>query len=627
MRRRLGIFLCLALLCTVAWLWGREAREPAAGWKEVAPGVFRSPGVSAGYALVSGEHALLIDAPVSPDEQKVPGVKTIEQVLLTHHHRDLLHAVGGLLAHKVAVRAPKESAPWLKPEGVARYWRESLPLRNSRTAYLVVAEGFPEVDCSLAEGEAIDWRGWTVRVVASPGASPDHLAFAVRRGKTGPLLLFCGDALAAPGKLWAPYTTDWDHWTDAGLKPTAESLRKLARLSPDVVLPAHGPVIRTGTVAALEQTAEAVAEVGFLKSFERYSKERRKNPPKYNFLVKEQAGSNGSKPWSRISRHLWVTGNTYVLASDDGPCLVVDPWDPHSAKQIPLLQGGEKLGKVEVVLCSHAHFDHYDGAYTLLERDRPDVWTLDAVAVPVADPFLLRAPFLDVRPLKIHRRLKDGETAVWREYQFRFRFLPGQTEYTMGVETTIDGKKCFFTADNFFHHDLFSGTGGWMGLNRSGPLLYEASARKVLEARPDWVLAEHGSAMEFNAEDFQRRVDWGKEGAKAAHAVCPSGDYRKDWNPHRIHVEPLVQKARAGETVKGTLVVSNPLGWKEQVRVVLEGRGRTPDQTWDVEVGAGAEVRRPITLALEKSVAVGRQVLPLRAEGDASDAFVVVDVE
>ena len=68
----------------------------------------------------------------------------------------------------------------------------------------------------------------------------------------------------------------------------------------------------------LSQTADAVEEVGFLKSFERYTKERVKNAPQYAFLVaKEQAESNGSKPWSQVSEHLFLTGNTYVLVSKD----------------------------------------------------------------------------------------------------------------------------------------------------------------------------------------------------------------------------------------------------------------------------------------------------------------------
>jgi glyoxylase-like metal-dependent hydrolase (beta-lactamase superfamily II) len=597
--------------------------------------VLRSPGLPAGYALVQGDRALLIDAPCPPEGLRARGVKKVEVVLLTHHHRDGLAAVGACLAGGARVRAPKASAPWIGPAGVARYWRESLPLRNSRTAYLVLPEGLTSVDCSLEDGWEIAFGDWAVRVVATPGHSPDHVAYLARKKAGGKRFLFAGDALAGAGKLWSPYTTDWDHWTDAGLRPAAESLRKLARLRPDCLLPAHGDVL-AGEVKsaaarrALERAASATDEAGFLKSYERYTRERLRDPPVYAFLARRQAGTNGSQPWSRLSKHLWLTGNTYVLASKDGPCLVVDPWDPHSAKQIPKLQKDEGLGKAEVVLCSHAHFDHYDGAYTLLQRDAPKVWTLDQVAGPIADPSWLRAPFLDARPLPVAKRLRDGEVARWREYTLNFHFLPGQTLFTMGVETTIDGKKCLFTADNFFHHELYSGTGGWMGLNRSGPLLYAHSARKVLELRPDWVLAEHGSAMEFSAEDFRRRVEWAQVSARAADAVCPCGDHRHDWDPHHVRVEPVLLRARAGQTLSAELVVANVLGRKRRLNVTLQGRGKTADQSWAVEVGPGAVARRPLKLTLSDRLPPGRHVFALEArDGDAvepGDAFVAVDV-
>ena len=633
--RVLSALLSLGLLSAAAWLAGGAGGEaPAAdAWKEVAPGVFRSPGPAFGYALLDGDAALLIDAPCGPDGLKAQGMKKIDAVLLTHHHRDTAAFAARFLADKVPVRAPKASAEWLTPDGVQKYWKESLPLRNSRTAYLVLPEGLDGVDCSLADGQAIDWHGWELSVVESPGHSRDHVAYAARKGKDGRLLLFCGDALAAPGKLWSPYTTDWDHWTDLGLKPTHQSLRKLADLKPAVLLPAHGDVIDRDAVGALTRTADAAEEVGFLKSFERYTKERLKDPPKYAFLAKEQAESNGSKPWSQISEHLYLTGNTYVLVSrdDDKPYLVVDPWDPHSAAQIPKLQVEERLGKVEVVMFSHAHFDHYDGIYTILERDKPEVWTLDQVATPLADPYLLRAPFLDPRPVTFDRRPKDGDVLTWREYRLRFHHLPGQTEFTMGVEAVIDGKRCYFTADNFFHQDQFSGTGGWMGLNRSYPLPYSESAQKVLDAAPDWVLAEHGGAFEFNAEDFRRRVQWGKECARAADAVCVSGSLLHDWNPSRVHVEPVLQQARAGNVLKGALVVSNPLTRREKMTVVLEGRGLTPDQTWEVDVAEGETVRREITVPLGGGVPPGRRIFPLRVTGpdgaDGGDAFFAAEVE
>lgn len=628
------IVLCVGVFALAVWIGTQKAEnsEVASDWKQVVPGVFRSPGMSAGYALIAGERALLIEAPANAHGLKRHGVRTIDAVLLTHHHRDTAAFAGNFLAQRVPVRAPRASAEWLTPKGVTSYWRNSVPLRDSRTAYLVLPEGLDGADCSLHDGLMIDWNGWNVRVVATPGHSRDHVAFAVSKGERGPLIVFCGDALAAPGKIWSPYTTDWDHWTDAGLKPAAESLRKLAQLRPKLLLPAHGPVIETDVVKALERTAAAVEEVAFLKSFERFTKQRLKNPPQYRFLAHEQAATNGSKPWSKISEHLFLTGNTYVLVSKEKRAfLVVDPWDPHSARQLPKLKEDERLGDLEVVLCSHAHFDHYDGIYSVLQRDKPQLWTLDRVAIPVSDPSLLRAPFLDPRPLKFDRLAKDGETLTWREYHLRFCALPGQTEFTMGVQTVIDGKKCFFTADNFFHQDQFSGSGGWMGLNRSFPLPYAESAQKVLDAHPDWVLAEHGGAMEFSAEDFLRRVQWGKECARVADAICISGNHRCDWDPHRVHIEPVILKAKPGDTLHATLVVSNPLSRPVKHKLTLEGRGRFASQTWTLEVPAVSTIRREFSLRLDPETPAGRQVFIVQGNSgemaDGADAFMAVDVE
>ena len=136
--------------------------------------------------------------------------------------------------------------------------------------------------------------------------------------------------------------------------------------------------------------------------------------------------------------------------------------------------------------------------------------------------------------------------------------------------------------------------------------------------------------MEFNAEDFRRRVRWGRACARAADAVCVSGRHRHDWDPHAVHVEPVLQQAKPGATLKGTLVVGNALGRPRKLTVTLEGRGLVPDRAWEVEVPAGGEVRREVAVRLGEQVAAGRHVFALRvAEGnvtDPGDAFLAVDV-
>jgi glyoxylase-like metal-dependent hydrolase (beta-lactamase superfamily II) len=558
------------------------------------------------------------------------GAKTIELVLLTHHHRDIVFATEKYLAQGIPVRAPKNSAEWLLSPGVTKYWTDSLPLRNSRTAYLVVPAGLDQVKCDLEDSQELSWRGWKLRVVATPGHSRDHVSFLATRQGTE-RILFAGDALASPGKMWSPYTTDWDHWTDMGLAPAAASLHKLAELQPTLICPAHGAPIKADCAAALKQTADAVAEVGFLKSFERFSKQRLGNAPEYEFLAKEQAATAGEKPWSQISPHLFLTGNTYVLVSKDNRIMVFDPWGKRSVDQVGKLQSDRQLGEVELVMFSHAHFDHYDGVYDLPGREKYAVWTLAEVAAPLADPLFYRAPFLDARPVKIDRRMRDGEAAAWREFTFRFHHFPGQTFFTMAVETEIDGKRCLFTADNFFHQDQFSGSGGWMGLNRSWPGLYASSAQKVLELKPQWVLAEHGGAFVFNPEDFRRRVRWGEAAGKAADALSPGGDHRRDWNPHRIHMEPLVHRARPGAALQMNLVVENTRAIAESLTIRLDGRGAIPDHELKIDVPPGRTFTEAIRLKLTENVRPGRYVIPIRAEGagtlDCSDPFVVLEVE
>lgn len=630
-RTRLTL-LCAAAVGLAAWLGaaGESSKHPDE-WVELLPGIRRSALPPYSYALVDGKAALLFDAAHAGGGLKRKGIETVDAVLLTHHHRDTCAAAAPFRAAGVRVRAAKNAGTWLLPQAVREFWRDAIPLRDSRVEpYLVVPEGVEGIDCSLVDGDEISWHGWSVRVVATPGHSKDHLAFAARRGG-GPLVVFCGDALSAPGKLWTPYTTDWDHWTDLGLKPTAASLRKLSALKPNLLLPAHGEPIRENCAAALDQTAAVVEEVAFLKSFERFTKQRIGNAPHYRFLAKEQAESNGSKPWSHISEHLFLTGNTYVLTTNESDAfLAVDPWGKLSADQIAKLKKDRRLGRLEVVMFSHAHYDHYDGVYHFPDRNTFEVWSLDRVSRPVAEPYQFRAPFLDARPVRFDRRMRDGDGATWREYRFVFHHLPGQTEFTSGIEASIDGKRCYFTADNFFHQDQFSGTGGWMGLNRSFPLPYAASARKVLDAAPEWVLAEHGGPFEFNAEDFRRRVRWGEACAAAADAVCPSGNHRRDWDPNRVAVRPLLQKAKPGETVSATLVVSNPLRRALRTTVSLEGRGLVPDQRFQIEVAAGETGERDFRFPVSDRLTPGRHVFALRAanpaEFDGSDALMVVDV-
>jgi glyoxylase-like metal-dependent hydrolase (beta-lactamase superfamily II) len=321
----------------------------------------------------------------------------------------------------------------------------------NRWSYLVHPTGIEGVRCDLEDGQTIAWHRWAIEVLATPGHSPDHLAFLARRKPPaeGGLIAFCGDALCRPGKIWSPYTTDWHHVNSDGLQAAAASLDSLASRKPDLMCPEHGEPIVQQIPEALAATAQALRRAALLKSFERYTKEVVGQPPQVAFLAPDQVASpnpqGNPKPWTKLAPHLYLTGNTYALASKDGPVLLMDPYAQDLEQHIEELRKDHGVGPVEVVLISHAHNDHYTGVFALPRREQFQVWTLDRIADVIGNPWRFRAPYVDARVVQTDRRLADGETVNWREYRLKVHHQPGQTAFAMAVEVEVDGKKCLFT--------------------------------------------------------------------------------------------------------------------------------------------------------------------------------------
>lgn len=633
------------------------AKNPAP-WTAVVPGLLRSPGrpdAPTAYALVAGGRAVLFDCPEGTDlaglRSAVGGDFRIERCLLTHHHRDTAGGAAALRAAGIAVHGPKAEAEFLLPDAVAAYWVKNIPVPGSRLGYLVLPAGIEGVMCDQADGSRHDLPGWTVVAVATPGHTRGHLAYRLLRagepfpGPAGAVLpdkggiLISGDAVHSPGKVWSPYTTDWDHWTDAGLDPAARTLRRLADLAPSHLCPAHGAVMAEGPVfsvpAALLRTAERVAEAGFLKSFERFTKHRLGNAPDYKLLVpRETVVGLGGKTtrFTPVGAHLFIHDNTWVLTAGSGRGLLMDLYGRDTPARLEQLIREQGIAGLDAMLVSHAHYDHYLGIHDWNRgRDPPlPVWGLDVVADAVAEPLRYYAPFLEKRPVPYARKVSDGGVIRWEEYELKFHHLPGQTHFTQGVEVVVDGRRCLFTADNWYHHDHYSGSGGWMSLNRASPAGYAEGARRVLRIKPDWILAEHGGPFEFNAEDFRRRVQWGDAAAMALDAISPTGDHRVDWDIHRAGVEPLLTGLPAGaDKTTVHLRLTNPTTVAERTTCRLLGRGLAEADAVTTDLAPGATVRQAWTVRFPKPLPPGRHVFAVTVESprglEPADAFFVVD--
>lgn len=617
-------------------------------WTEVAPAIYRTTSSPFGHAIVDGDRCLLVGAPYRVGPTTLPGrAKQCDLVILTHHHRDTSATATAFAAANIPVRAPKLSEAYLSSTAVSAYWDKSIPVATpgrfpplmerfwNDWTYLVHAVGIDAIQCDLKDRDQIAWQGWQITALATAGHSRDHMSFlAIRPSRNADRICFCGDAIAASGKIWSPYTLEWHHQKDEGAVAASTSLRSIAAEKPTLLLPEHGEPIRDDNVqSALLETAELLGQLGAAKNYDAFTRSLG-SVPGYRFLAPEQVGTANPQgnpvPWTKLSPHLYLTGNTHAICSKDGPVLLMDPYSRNIVERVAELKRDHGFGPVEVAMISHAHNDHYTGIFALPDRKSFQVWTLNLVAETVDHPHRYLAPYVDARVPHVDRSLKEGEVIRWHEYELKIHHLPGQTVFAMGVEAQIDGKKCLFTGDNFYHHDQYTGSGGWSGRNRGLPAGYAASTDLILKMRPDWILAEHGGAFEFHPEDFRRRREFALRAAELADRLSPRGDHRVDWDPQRIRIEPLITPATAGATIRCQLKIDNPL--KRSVRhSIRTGRPELPARQWEVTTDAESTSTLDIPLQLPAALPAGRLIVPMVVEEDnnidSSDTFVVLDIQ
>lgn len=175
----------------------------------------RSPTGQTNVVIVGSDPALLVDPAAVTDQLNAAiAERDVGHVAVTHHHPDHVGAV----------------------EHYAEQCDATVWARTGRTEEFAAAAGVTP-DRTFAEATAIPTGGESVRVLDTPGHAPEHVAFAHGTGDDGgPAALLCGDLAVAEGSVAvaAPH---------GDLRAYLTSLRRVRAMSPDRLLPGHGPAM------------------------------------------------------------------------------------------------------------------------------------------------------------------------------------------------------------------------------------------------------------------------------------------------------------------------------------------------------------------------------------------------
>jgi glyoxylase-like metal-dependent hydrolase (beta-lactamase superfamily II) len=421
------------------------------------------------YLLVDGDRGLLIDAGSGAVHDHLPevGVRQVEWVLHTHHHRDQCWGTPRLRRHGVRVAVPEYERHLFDQAELFWQTRRTFDNYNDRNTFFTVAENIP-VNAVLEDYETFTWRGYSFQVLPAKGHTlGSSTLIAVIDGRR---IAFTGDLLAAGGKLYQLHATEYTYGSMEGVLFTLQSIQALRKRQVDLCLPSHGGPI-TDVPGDIDRLQRRLMECVRLGRGMRVA--GRDSIPETVFLPEPR--------FIPLSRHLlwggvWTCSNFYVVLSESGKALFVDyghSFWPHMhigpdhdglesmrfvEHHLDELREEYGVTRFDVVVPTHIHDDHTCGIPFLQRHHGTQCWALEQVGQVLADPAAWAStPCTFPKPIRIDRWLTDGERFRWEEYEFDIYFAPGQTEFHSVYAGLIDGRKVAFTGDNYFVAEVVSG--------------------------------------------------------------------------------------------------------------------------------------------------------------------------
>lgn len=439
-----------------------------------------------------GEEALLIDLGDGSvvDALEECGIRWVDGVLFTHHHRDQAYGASRILAGGGWTGAPEAERTLF--EEVDTYWNDP---RNRWHVYHfrphhVLTEPVP-IHRTFVDGDTLKWTPARMTALHTPGHTDGSMTYLV--DVDGQRIAFCGDLIYDEGQILDLYSlqkgfgglTDYHGFMGAWREVVA-SLRRIESAGATVLVPSHGNIIRDpkSAIDLLENRLHELYE-NYLSTSALW----------YYFpdLLHEQSPTAKpvavapSLPVPPFLRHI---GTSWMIRSEDGHLLVMDCGSEEVMRSIEQWMACGEVKTVDALWITHYHDDHVDAIPQFRNRFGCPVITEGAVAQVVSQPDRWHLPCLSPWAIPVDRVVKHGESWQWQEFTLTAYHFPGQSLYHSGLLVEGRGLRLFFCGDSFTP----TGLDDYCAFNRN--LLgegvgYDFCLQLLEELQPDLLLNCH----------------------------------------------------------------------------------------------------------------------------------------
>jgi glyoxylase-like metal-dependent hydrolase (beta-lactamase superfamily II) len=596
-----------------------------AAFQTVMPGVHVWQDACQVYVLKQGDAALLInlgDGSVLDHLTEI-GVKKVEWLLLTEHHRELCQGYPKLKSVGTKVATSEIEKEILHQPLSFRQWHPRLSDRYSvhGASYVRPPQSPLKVDRVLADGDVFSWSGFEITCLSTPGHSPGSMSFLIHHD--GQHVAFTGGVMHDGSKMTNWFDSEWDYGFGKGLDALIASVKKLAETGVETAFPSQGPIIHQ-------------ANRQFLTYHEKLVSFR---PDYLRGYPVEQLSKRGLHPATKptaahyivqVTPHLYMFGpemagkNFAILIADSGHALLLDcGLFPKLVLERIISDMKQHLGLKQIDACwiSHSHGDHFT-LFPALQDHGVKFWTMDSIADKCENPRFYDYPAMigaynaGFEKAKIDRILKAGEVIEWEGYKLHIDWMPGQTEFGNALWLELDGKKVVFTGDNLFGDPADPAQNGHECVNARNSAIIEegylVAAKYLQKLKPDLIMGAHGVLMTEPAAFVERFHEWCLRAIQKYKNLLPERNYEYLFDPYWVSAYPY--RVDVSSDAEVTITVRNFRTMEQRHRIVLNVPPGVRADPAVLEGSIAAASRQSFRVKLHadlNQVAAGVQMVPL----------------
>lgn len=539
--------------------------------KQVLPDLFLWTDVCNVYVIRAGDAAILIDLGDGSvlDHLAEIGVKQVEWVLFTHHHREQCQGAERLAEWSPRLAAPDAERAFFESPTDFRKLRPTLndPFSVYGASFVRPPVRPIALDRTFQKMDDFAWRGLEFWCVDTRGHSPGGMSYLLKRAEGW--IAFSGDCMLQGARLHNWFDSEWDYGFAKGLYALFNSANLLESFDPTWLLPAHGPTIER-PVPQLKQFQDKlrVLATHYVRGYELFT---------FAGAAQDRVSRPTAVPhvW-QVSPHLYkfkgpdFWPNFTLLLADSGHGLVIDCGLFQPAfldKAIELMRERLGLKQIDAVIVTHMHGDHCQEAPHMRDKWGAELWTMDRVVDKCRSPerFDYVAPIntygKGISSIDFDRVLHDGETFYWQDYVLTVDWMPGQTEFALCLHGVIDGRRVAFTGDNIFGSTTDPHqTGHEAVVARNSCMLEEGylyAANYLHGLAPDLLIGGHSWVMDQPRELIERYRRGALDLRQAFRDLLADPEYRYGFDPFWVRAEPYRVIVQPGKTADVQLHVRN----------------------------------------------------------------------